>query len=203
MALREEDGSGQLDRRVPMFMIQGSTLTDMVLAYREAVNVDHTIIPHNSCILCAGMETVRLLPFGWHIGDTERLMAFGWSSMGMLAAQRDWTGPPSRQYRIPAELAATALTLQLSPGNWVLKEEVEWVHSTILQQRQKKQLTACAVVRFIQTMRTLLASRGDTQRDCVRCGRCLLARWTVVLCQKCKRIVQGKQEEKPFTSCAN
>ena len=48
-----------------MIEVRGSTLHNFTLMVREALEVDQRLLC-NSCLLCSGWETIRLLPFGWH-----------------------------------------------------------------------------------------------------------------------------------------
>ena len=50
---------------MPMKEVRGSILHSFTLMVREALEVDQCILS-NSCWLCKGWETTRLLPFGWH-----------------------------------------------------------------------------------------------------------------------------------------
>ena len=65
MATEEGNVRGRLEQIMPMSEVRGSTLHNFTLIVREALDVDQRILC-NSCWLCSGWETIRLLPFGWH-----------------------------------------------------------------------------------------------------------------------------------------
>ena len=65
MATDEGNERGRLEQIMPMIEVRGSTLHNFTLMVREVLDVDQCIFG-NSCWLCSGWETTRLLPFGWH-----------------------------------------------------------------------------------------------------------------------------------------
>ena len=70
MAMQTGEEGAQLGRLRPMCEIRGELLNDLVPAVREALSFDDRILC-DSCLLCAGRETIRLLPFGWHAENNE------------------------------------------------------------------------------------------------------------------------------------
>ena len=65
MAIDEGNERGRLEQIMTVIEVRGRTLHSFTLTVRKALDVDQRILC-NSCWLCSGWETIRLLPFGWH-----------------------------------------------------------------------------------------------------------------------------------------
>ena len=152
----------------------------------------------DTCLLCANMEYVRLLPFEWHVGEkvrggTERAQA------GRLHGHAGcaWRLEPREAIpNILAELAAIVVSYQqtgISPNEWVMKKVPLWVDISIRLRARKQHVAA----RFIRKIRLALSAIGDTQHSCLLCGHSLPARWMVILCQSCHLIKGGGARDRP------
>ena len=115
--------------------------------------------------------------------------------IGMLANQAEWD--VDKLYQIPMELAATLdryCVGGLNPIPWLQNTRGIPLHQMIVLQREYRTIPSNVVIDFIRSMKRLLSRHGDLQRCCILCGRQLLLRWMVILCDGCDHKLVGGRD---------